>query len=105
MPQIQTLNSPCKKSIKMHTIFKYKIGPVTEIELPKNAEILTVGSQGSDIFLWAKVDPQAEKETRRFVGFGTGHDIPDQLQLAFIGTVFFGELVFHIFEEIRSNRE
>lgn len=83
----------------MHSIFKYKIEPIIELELPKGAEILTVGPQGSEIYLWAKVDPSAETEIRRFVGFGTGHDIPDKLDLTYIGTTFFGSLVFHIFED------
>lgn len=56
--------------------------------------------QGSDICLWAAVDPQAPKVTRRFIGFGTGHTIPGELQLSFVGTAMLngGAFVFHIFE-------
>lgn len=85
----------------MHTIWKYTLQPHTELNMPKNAEILTVGTQGKDIVLWVKVNPEAPKETRTFMGFGTGHDIPDKLSLTYIGTVSFndGSLVFHIFEQ------
>lgn len=84
----------------MHTVWKYTLQPKIDLEIPEGAEILTVGSQGSEIVMWVKVDPGARKETRTFVGFGTGHDIPDKLPLTYIGTVSFENpaLVFHIFE-------
>lgn len=86
----------------MHTIWKYTLEPVTELDIPQGAEILSVASQHGQIVLWAKVDPQAPTEKRTIIGFGTGHDIPDNLNLSFIGTVMFsnGNFVFHIFEQV-----
>lgn len=86
----------------MNTIWKYTLkSPKTDLELPKGSEVLSVGVQNEEIVLWVKVDPLQEKESRTFVGFGTGHDIPDALKLSFIGTVMLskGKLVFHIFEQ------
>lgn len=86
----------------MHTIWKYTLHPKTELEMPKAAEILTVGIQGDDIVMWAKVNPEAPLETRTFLGFGTGHDLPDQIPLKYVGTTLFTghNLVFHIFEAV-----
>lgn len=85
----------------MHTIWKYTLQPHTDLQMPEGSEILTIGTQGNDIVLWAKVNPEAPKETRTFLGFGTGHDIPDKLSLTYIGTTSFsnGNLVFHVFEK------
>lgn len=83
----------------MKTIWKFVLQPECKIEMPVGAELLSVHAQGDDICLWAKVDPSAAKEARSFVGFGTGHDVPDE-PLAFVGTALMhgGSLVFHIFE-------
>ena len=76
------------------TIWKYKFQ--TEIEMPKYAEIVHVGIQNSDVHLWAKVDPLRSTETRCFSVYGTGHLIPDQA--LYVGTVFDGPFVWHVFE-------
>ena len=76
--------------------------PEITLSMPENAEILSVAAQGDDICLWARVNPNAERVNRTFLGFGTGHDIPDNLQLQFVGTAHLsdGALVFHIFEKV-----
>jgi len=86
----------------MLQVWKFVLQPEIEISLPRGAELLSVASQGNDICLWAKVNPEAEKEKRSFVAFGTGHQIPDDLNLKFIGTamIYDGSLVFHVFERI-----
>lgn len=72
------------------------------IEMPKNAEILTVQEQGGNISLWALVDPKEEKELRYFEVYGTGHDIHYGMGVSreYVGTFQFdgGTLVFHLFE-------
>lgn len=75
----------------------------SDILMPYGAEILKVWTQENDVCIWAKVDTSAKKESRKFFVFGTGHDIPSNLNLKFIGTVFIddGYLVFHVFEEIK----
>lgn len=83
----------------MKTTWKFTLQPECSIEMPVGSEILSVREQKETICLWALVDPSAPKETRRFVAFGTGHDIPDE-SLSFVGTAHLqgGALVFHIFE-------
>lgn len=86
---------------KQKTIWKYELVPndLITIEMPKDAQILSVNSQGDNVFLWALVDPIELTESRKFMVFGTGHDVPD-INLSFIGTfmLFKGGLVFHVFE-------
>ncbi|HDR9068177.1 TPA: hypothetical protein QDA90_003485 [Burkholderia vietnamiensis] len=84
----------------MKTIWKYTLQPDIILEMPAGAEVLSVREQGDEINMWALVDPNAEKEERRFMGFGTGHDVPSAMFKKFIGTAHLqgGSLVFHVFE-------
>jgi hypothetical protein len=74
-----------------------------EIVMPKGAELLTVqtqyaGDPGESPGLWALVDPDAPRETRRFQMVGTGHrEVGD---LTYVGTfqVTGGSFVGHVFE-------
>lgn len=74
------------------------------LRMPRGAEILTVQVQHGKPQIWAKVDPTAPVESRRFALFGTGHRIPDEREsehaLRYVGTfqVDGGALVFHLFE-------
>lgn len=91
-----------------HQIWKYEIDfhfmrfQPPEIEMPLNAEILSVANQKDRLCIWAQVDPnETEKEMRKFLVVGTGHDMKvDDRCLWFIGTVQFaeGNLVLHVFE-------
>jgi hypothetical protein len=85
------------------TIWKYKLTPdgLITIEMPKGAQVLSVKPQGDDVCLWALVDPSAEVKDRKFMIFGTGHDVPN-IDLCFIDTfmLFEGGLVFHVFEVV-----
>lgn len=83
-------------------VYKYGLQPNSQINLPKNAKILTVAVQNEEVFLWAKVNPdELEMETRTFFSFETGHDMPTHIEMDFIGTVFFQNgMVFHVFEQI-----
>lgn len=85
----------------MKTIWKFILKPEIEIEMPKGTEILTVAAQRDEICLWAKVDPNMQREKRKFMTFGTGHDIPD-IEMKYIGTsqLSGGALIFHTFEVI-----
>lgn len=86
------------------TIWKFKLETTDnqEIEMPIGAEILTVQTQGENPYLWALVDPEAEKETRTFEVFGTGHPIHCDMGVSrnHISTYQLqgGSLVFHVFE-------
>jgi len=82
----------------MDTVYKYKVSPTSEfVSLPKGAEVLTFGDQKGEIYLWARVDPDAEIETRRFTVVGTGHDM-ESGSLEYINTIFVAGFVFHAFE-------
>lgn len=87
----------------MKTIWKYQLtfNDLNEIEIPKGGKVLSFGNQFDVGCLWAMVDPEAEKEKRRFRIFGTGHPIEISVNLDYIGTAQFdgGNLIFHLFEE------
>jgi len=80
--------------------FDFEITDRFEIAMPKYAGVLHVGLQHDKPRMWALVDPHADKITRKFRVFGTGHAIPDE-ELTFIGTFLShgDNLVWHIFEE------
>jgi len=84
----------------MATIHKYHITSETTVEMPMGAQVLTVQTQHGEPCIWALVDPAAQSETRQNVAFGTGHPVPDDVALAYIGTfqIESGSLVFHVFE-------
>lgn len=86
---------------KQKQIWKYTLKPRVELQMPKGAEVLTVREQSEDICLWALVDPAAEKETRQFHSFGTGHKV-DDLPMKYVGSAHLqgGALVFHVFEVV-----
>lgn len=95
----------------MKKIFKYKLQVTSKqtIEMPVGAEILSVQFQRQDLFVWALVDPDAEKEGRVFDIFGTGEDVPavdapgaSRKHLATL-QVQNGSFVCHVFEVLFSN--
>ena len=91
----------------MLTIWKYPI-PVQDniqVEMPKGARVLTVQMQMDVPYVWALVNPQAEKEIRTFRLVGTGHEIRHSDKLTYIGTFQLegGALVFHLFERERPS--
>jgi hypothetical protein len=84
----------------MKKIWKWTLQPgKTTIEMPKDAEILTVQTQFHEPQLWALVDPGNNIEIREFITVGTGHSIEKELG-KYIGTfqLHNGSLVFHAFE-------
>lgn len=86
----------------MKRIYKYHLpfGDVTTIQMPKDAQILSVGNQNEGVFVWALVDPKAELTDYQFRMAGTGHPILPGFDYNFIGTVAVMkmQLIFHIFE-------
>lgn len=93
----------------MKTIYKYEItAGFNSIDMPYDAEILRIGTQGDKPQLWALVDTEHPNEARKFYPFGTGWNIEETLKKVnphlnldkYIGTFeisAFG-LVFHLFE-------
>jgi hypothetical protein len=87
------------------TIWKFQI-PLeekSEVEMPKDAEVLAVQMQGSQLCVWAAVDPNAEKVKRRFYVVGTGHPMPKSLDACYAATVqidgAIDTLALHVFHE------
>ena len=101
----------------MQTIWKFELdlsnGDASQVEMPAGAATISAGVQGRTVVVWALVDPNAPRVTRRFVVHGTGHpvlkevtetfttgiqDHPVEVLASFINTVFMGPLVFHVFD-------
>lgn len=85
----------------MRRVYKYVINPLVDgvVNLPEDAEVLHTAFQGDALCLWAMVDTEAKPIARKFRVFGTGHDIPLDEDIVYIGTAFTGYFVFHIFEQ------
>ena len=86
-------------------IWKFTINPNKIIvEMPKDAEILTIQTQNETPCIWALVNPENEKELRHFEVYGTGHDIHYDMGIErkYINTfqLYGGSLVFHLFERV-----
>lgn len=87
-------------------IYKYQM-PVLEhftMKLPKGAEIIRVADQGGMFWLWAVVDTRVEDEEREFVAVKCGANVPEDLDLKYIGfcAIFVQqELGLYIFEVIK----
>ncbi len=85
----------------MKSVWKFALHPFASLSMPVGAKALSVHAQNNEICLWAEVDTDAEKESRKFVVVGTGHPVPVEAG-AFIGSALLngGELVFHVFERV-----
>ena len=87
----------------MPKVYKYDV-PLQdefELELPRDAEILSFQCQHDTPCIWALVEPRNPPIKRRFRFSGTGHDITqDPENLEFIGTAQMqgGMLIWHLFE-------
>ena len=88
----------------MKVIYKYpfKIQSKPQgVFLPKSAQILHVGVQyGGSPMLWALVDTEPLEGLRTLRVYGTGETIDETLPLQYLGTIFQGPYVWHIFEEL-----
>lgn len=87
-------------------IFKYQI-PIqltSTIHLPKNAEILYVGTQQGSMCIWCLIDEKVGLEPRQFYLFGTGQQIERILgyRYVYIGTFKLDNdtLILHLFESV-----
>ena len=69
------------------------------VAMPKGAKILTIADQAGKPTLWALVGelPLVDKVLWMV---GTGWDLPDEMPLEFVGTVFKNGYVWHFFVEV-----
>jgi hypothetical protein len=79
----------------MKQIWKYKLSE-SAIEMPIDAEILSVQLQNDVPHIWAMVSPQTELEKRKFAIVGTGQSF-DDTNMKYIGTYQDGPFVWHLF--------
>jgi hypothetical protein len=85
------------------TIWKFPI-PVDDafvIPMPTGAAILHVDVALGKPWIWAIVDPDADREDRFFRLFGTGMPLPGEGTLTYRGTFLLegGVFVGHVFED------
>jgi hypothetical protein len=90
----------------MRSIHKYPLAlkDIQQVEMPRDAEPLSVQLQMDTICVWALVNPGAERELRTFHIVGTGNPFPIAGHLHFLGTVqmdFPVRLVWHVFLEVK----
>lgn len=86
----------------MKTIYKYPINLTTEKQrlcLPENSQLLSVQMQNEKLCVWALIDESQPMSMVRFHIFGTGDNLPDDLNAVFLGTVQDGIYVWHVFYE------
>lgn len=89
------------------TIWKYPfhVNDSVVIEMPIGAKIIPFvgGAMPYDdmLFIWAEVDPEAEREDRVLHVVGTGNPMP-QRPMRHIGTCPNGRFVWHVYEAIQS---
>ena len=86
-------------------IWKFEIPQNTTgmVNMPSGAEIISVDTQrdpggNEHIAVWAIVDPLARYVGRRFEIVGTGQTVYVGYLKKFVGTVFIGSYVWHIFD-------
>jgi len=79
------------------------------IEMPVNAEILTVQTQFRVPCIWALINPKEKKENRVIEIYDTGDDIHCNADInrKYIGTFQLrcGSLIHHVFECIKKEVE
>lgn len=82
---------------KFHLVFDTGL-----VRLPRGAKILHFGAQADGLFVWALVDPtEPAAVEREYLIFGTGHPVPDNIDLVHRATVAMENgLVWHIFEDV-----
>ena len=85
----------------MQTIWKFpiRLDVNLTVDMPKGSLVLSAGVQDGSIMVWALVQDDAEQIRRRFAVYGTGHPmLPKDAALLFVGTVFMGSYVWHVFD-------
>jgi hypothetical protein len=78
-------------------VYKFPLDQDNFAGVPLGAEFLSVAMQNGRLTVWAIVDPLAETELRQFAVYGTGQELRSKRE-DFIGTVFDGPFVWHVFK-------
>ena len=85
-----------------YRIYKYTLEiPYNHIvEMPQDAQILSVANQDGNLCLWAMGDVDRPSAPRLIETIGTGHPVVQDMgvERRFIGTVLINQFVWHVFE-------
>ena len=86
----------------MRTIYKQQleITDIQFIELPENSKILHLDNQGEhSVCIWYECETKNPKKRVTVYCFGTGHEMPNNDNLRYIGTALIleGRGVFHYY--------
>ena len=85
-------------------IYKFLIQSETSVKMPQDAEILSVGVQDQEPYLWAAVDPEKPIVERDIRAYITGEEIEGSTDDWKIGTYIgsaheiVGWMVVHVFD-------
>lgn len=91
-----------------NSIWKFELSPIQDVVsvlMPAGAKTLSAQAQFDSLCVWALCDvDEVARDWRYFRIFGTGHAIPTDLDLKFLGTTQMhgGRLVLHIFESSKD---
>jgi hypothetical protein len=88
----------------MRTVWKYEL-EVTDLQahsIPEGGTVLCVQVQRGRPCVWVLVDSENPAKERIFRTFGTGHKIPENEKLDYIGSyqLYRGDFLGHLFEEV-----
>lgn len=81
--------------------FVLALGDSQLVPMPKDATMLSIQVQKSNLCMWALCNEDAEVVERRINIYGTGNPLPDYIgDFKFLATfqIYGGDLVFHAFE-------
>lgn len=86
----------------MTTIWKFPIEKGQfELSLSADAQVVHVGMQGEEAFVWIEHDPDAHRAPFEFKVFGTGWEIPEEwanrMTCRHGGTWQDGQFVWHLY--------
>lgn len=84
----------------MRTIHKYSIerAGMFARKLPLDSKFLCLQLQESEPQMWFEVDDNSPRQRRFFYVFGTGHEIPPETAMKYVGTWQEGAFVWHLYE-------
>lgn len=83
-----------------NTILSFKLNPVTEIELPKDAKFLKIAEYEKEFFIWFQVNNENQKEKRHFVSYVENEEIIDE-NISYLDSVLNtkNSEFYHIYEK------
>jgi hypothetical protein len=85
-------------------IYKYALNVADEQDLMLRGRVLSAGVQDGAIMVWAVHDDDVPAYRVQISVRGTGHPLGSVNESDFVGTVFMGPYVWHIFAKVPVSR-